>query len=278
MAALERFGPATRAWFANAFGAPTAVQEQGWAQIVAGRHALLLAPTGSGKTLAAFLSCLDRLHHGPPAAEPGVRVLYISPLKALVYDIERNLRTPLAGIAATAARMGVEVPDVRVAMRTGDTSQRDRRALLTRPADVLVTTPESLYLLLSSRSREVLRTVEVVIIDEIHAVAATKRGVHLALSLERLSAGCHTDPQRIGLSATQRPLDEIARFLGGDRPVEVVDTSAPPRMDVEVVVPVEDLAEPGPRTVPGGLAEAAFAVPFGADDGPDDADGADPLA
>ena len=246
MTALDAFGPATRDWFCAAFEAPTPVQEAGWARISAGEHALLLAPTGSGKTLAAFLWCLDRLHRQPRAANapPGVRVLYVSPLKALVYDIERNLRTPLAGIRAAASRRGEPAPTVTVAMRTGDTSQRDRRLLVRKPADVLVTTPESLYLLLTSQSREVLRTVETVILDEIHAVAATKRGAHLALSLERLSELCSSDPQRIGLSATQRPLDEIARFLGGDRPVAIVDTSAPPRMDLKVVVPVEDMEAP----------------------------------
>ena len=257
MTALDAFGPATRDWFRAAFAAPTPVQEAGWRRISAGEHALLLAPTGSGKTLAAFLWCLDRLHHHPRPddAPAGVRVLYVSPLKALVYDVERNLRTPLAGIRASAARQSRPVPAVTVAMRTGDTPQRERRLLIRKPADVLVTTPESLYLLLTSKSREVLRTVETVIIDEIHAVASTKRGAHLSLSLERLSELCAIDPQRIGLSATQRPLDEIARFLGGDRPVAIVDTSAPPRMDLQVIVPVEDMEAPPEPDLEGALGE-----------------------
>lgn len=265
MSALDRFGAATRAWFQAAFAQPTTVQEEGWGRIAAGDHALLLAPTGSGKTLAAFLWCLDRLHHQPPPEQPGVRVLYVSPLKALVYDVERNLRTPLAGIRAAAARLGKEVPEVRVAMRTGDTPARERELLKRKPSDVLVTTPESLYLLLAGKSREVLKTVETVIVDEIHAVAATKRGAHLALSLERLAAACHTEPQRIGLSATQRPLDEIARFLGGDRPVSIVDTSAPPRMEIEVVVPVEDMENP-PQEPLHGDALLANLDAFGAGD------------
>ncbi len=253
MSALAPFGPATRAWFQAAFPAPTPVQIEGWAALSQGGHALLLAPTGSGKTLAAFLSALDRLHHQPRPADapPGVRVLYVSPLKALVYDIERNLRSPLAGIRAAALGLGLDLPEITVAMRTGDTIARDRRLLNRCPADILVTTPESLYLLLSSASREVLRTVETVIVDEIHAVAASKRGAHLALSLERLSALCPTDPQRIGLSATQRPLDEIARFLGGDRPVRCVDRSAPPAMDLQVVVAVADMTAAGPQAALG---------------------------
>ncbi len=250
--ALKRFSPAAARWFTNAFAAPTPVQERGWAAIGDGHHALLLAPTGSGKTLAAFLWALDQVvQHPRPAPQPGepkpgVRVLYISPLKALVYDVERNLRAPLAGLRRAAAVDGVPMPEVSVAIRTGDTSQRDRQRLLRHPADILVTTPESLYLLLTSRSREVLRSVETVIIDEIHAVAGTKRGAHLSLSLERLSALTDRDPQRIGLSATQRPLSTIAAFLGGDRGVQIVDASEPPCLDLQVVVPIPDLDQPPP--------------------------------
>lgn len=239
------FGPATAAWFRAAFPAPTPVQARGWAHILAGEHALLLAPTGSGKTLAAFLVALDRLSAPRPADAPaGVRVLYVSPLKALVHDVERNLRAPLAGIAAAAAAHGLPWHPARVALRTGDTPARERRSFPRDPPDILVTTPESLFLLLSSSAREALRTVECVIVDEIHAVAATKRGAHLALSLERLSALAHHDPQRIGLSATQRPLSVVAGFLGGDRPVAIVDASALPRLDLGVVVPLPDLEAP----------------------------------
>nr|MBA2319615.1 DEAD/DEAH box helicase [Deltaproteobacteria bacterium] len=245
---LAPFAPATRRWFADSFPAPTRVQALGWPLLAAGDHALLLAPTGSGKTLAAFLACLDRLARVPgddePEPGPGVRVVYISPLKALVADIERNLRAPLMGLANAASRLGEPSRAVTVAMRTGDTSARDRRLLTRDPADILVTTPESLYLMLGSNARESLRTVETVIVDEIHAVAATKRGVHLAVTLERLSQLANRDPQRIGLSATQRPLEEIARFLGGDRPVRIVDAGEAPRMDLEVIVPVADMENP----------------------------------
>jgi ATP-dependent Lhr-like helicase len=247
---LTPFGPAARAWFEASFEAPTPVQAQGWARIAAGEHALLIAPTGSGKTLAAFLWCIDRLSRvetGDAAGEErprGVRVLYVSPLKALVYDIERNLRAPLVGVRRAAERLGVAVAMPRVAVRTGDTPARDRAEQTRDPAEILVTTPESLYLILGSQQRETLRAVEWVIVDEIHALAPTKRGAHLALSLERVAALAGRDPQRIGLSATARPLPEIARFLGGDRPVAIVDTSAKPRLDVEIVVPVPDMTRP----------------------------------
>ena len=262
--AFQRFRPSTRLWFERAFSCPTEVQERGWAAISADEHALLLAPTGSGKTLAAFLWAIDRLTvPRAPDAPKGVRVLYVSPLKALVYDVERNLRAPLAGVCRAAEELGELPPDLHVSVRTGDTSQRDRRRLKTHPGDILVTTPESLYLLLTSQAREVLRTVQTVIVDEIHAVAGTKRGVHLALSLERLSALCRgtaeapgLDPQRIGLSATQRPLSVIAGFLGGDRPVTIVDASAPPAFDLEIVVPMEDLDRPPQPEPEPSLAEA----------------------
>jgi len=242
---LGAFRPATRRWFQGAFDAPTEVQVAGWPPIARGEHALLLAPTGSGKTLAAFLACLDRLS-ARAADEPGVRVLYVSPLKALAYDVERNLRAPLDGIRRAAVELGAPVREVSVALRTGDTPARERARLQREPADLLITTPESLYLLLTSRAREVLRTVETVIVDEIHALAPTKRGAHLALSLERLCELTGREPQRIGLSATQRPLDEIARFLGGPRPVTIVDAGQKPRLDLAIEVPVEDLDRPPP--------------------------------
>jgi ATP-dependent Lhr-like helicase len=253
--------PATRAWFEASFAAPTPVQAEGWARIAAGEHALLLAPTGSGKTLAAFLWCIDRLAcgaaAGPPDHQaaphrragsgpepPGVRVLYVSPLKALVHDIERNLRAPLVGVQRAAERLGAAVRMPRVAVRTGDTPAALRAAQSRDPAEILVTTPESLYLILGSAQRETLRTVETVIVDEIHALAPTKRGAHLALSLERVAALAPREPQRIGLSATARPVAEVARFLGGDRPVAVVDRSEPPRLDLEIRVPVPDMTQP----------------------------------
>ena len=250
--ALTPFGPAARAWFESSFERATPVQAKGWARIAAGEHALLIAPTGSGKTLAAFFWCIDRLSRdgaigSAPAATPrppGVRVLYISPLKALVYDIERNLRAPLVGVRRAAEKLGLPVRMPRVAVRTGDTPARERLEQARDPAEILVTTPESLYLILGSAQRETLRSVEWVIVDEIHALAPSKRGAHLALSLERVAQLTARDPQRIGLSATARPLAEVARFLGGDRPVAVVDTSARPRLDVEIRVPVPDMTRP----------------------------------
>jgi ATP-dependent Lhr-like helicase len=241
---LERFDPAVRDWFLGTFHAPTAAQARSWPAIANGQSTLLLAPTGSGKTLAAFLAALDRLFRLPADSAPGVRVLYVSPLKALVYDIERNLRSPLVGIANAASRSGRTLRPVRVDVRTGDTTARERRHQAKEPAEILVTTPESLYLILGSAARETLRTVDTVIIDEIHVMAGSKRGVHLALSLERLAALTGKDPQRIGLSATQRPLQEIALFLGGDRQVEIVDAAGPPRLDLQVIVPVEDMENP----------------------------------
>jgi len=256
---LAPFSPAVRAWFESSFAAPTQAQSEGWAAISSGRHTLIHAPTGSGKTLAAFLWTLDRLAASPPRpaptkANPGsVRVLYISPLKALTYDVERNLRAPLAGIALAAARLGEPAPDITVASRTGDTPAEDRRNLARRPPDILITTPESLYLMLTSQAREILAGVEHVIVDEVHAIAGSKRGAHLALTLERLEKliarkeGARP-PQRIGLSATQRPLDTIARFLGGTGPgreVTIVDAGARKPLDLQVVVPIEDMTQPG---------------------------------
>jgi ATP-dependent helicase Lhr and Lhr-like helicase len=250
---LSTFNPATAAWFRSSFAAPTAAQAQGWPAIAAGRHTLICAPTGSGKTLAAFLWCLDRLMGEPPPADPlrRLRVLYVSPLKALVHDVERNLRSPLAGIALAGQSAGRETREVRVAMRTGDTPANERRAFGRRPPDILVTTPESLYLLLTSAAREALRGIEWVIVDEIHALAGTKRGAHMALSLERLEEISDRPPQRIGLSATQRPLSAVAAFLGGrdgaggQRPVQIVDAGMRKALELQVVVPVEDMAALG---------------------------------
>ncbi len=245
---LAPFGQAARTWFANSFAAPTDVQRRGWASIASGQHTLMLAPTGSGKTLAAFLWCLDRLAQHP--AE-GTRVVYVSPIKALAYDIERNLRAPLAGLQRLGAGGSIAVD-----VRTGDTPQKERERQRKQPGQILITTPESLYLVLAGRSRERLRTVDTIIVDEIHAVAPTKRGIHLALTLERLAhlvtSSGNPEPQRIGLSATQRPLMEVARYLGGDRPVEVIDASARPNLDLEIIVPAPDMDLPGTANRDGG--------------------------
>ncbi|WP_258402571.1 DEAD/DEAH box helicase, partial [Micromonospora saelicesensis] len=242
-AVLAGFGPATRAWFDNAFAAPTAAQTGAWRSVAAGRNALVVAPTGSGKTLAAFLWSLDRLAREPAPSEARqrCRVLYVSPLKALAVDVERNLRAPLAGIRQAATRLGVAPPDITVGMRTGDTPADERRAFARTPPDILITTPESLFLLLTSAARDSLRGVQTVIVDEVHAVAGSKRGAHLALSLERLDELLPAPAQRIGLSATVRPIDACARFLGGARPVDVVQPATPKTIEVSVEVPVEDM-------------------------------------
>ncbi len=250
MDVLDLFSPATRDWFAGAFAGPTPAQEGAWRAAAAGEHALVVAPTGSGKTLAAFLWALDRLAVAGPPDEPSrrCRVLYISPLKALAVDVERNLRSPLAGIRQATHRLGLPQPDIRVAMRTGDTPAEQRRAFARAPADVLVTTPESLFLLLTSAAREALRGVDTVIVDEVHAVAATKRGAHLALSLERLDALLERPAQRIGLSATVRPVDEVSAFLAGGRPVHVVQPPSTKTIEVAVQVPVPDMSALGELT------------------------------
>ena len=263
---LEPFHPITRAWFAAAFAAPTQAQVGAWAAIAAGEHTLVVAPTGSGKTLAAFLWGLDRLLTAPRAtgAPAGVRVLYVSPLKALAVDVERNLRLPLAGMRAAAQRLGLPLPEIAVGLRSGDTAAAERRRFAGAPPDILITTPESLYLLLTSAAREALRTVETVIVDEVHAVAGGKRGAHLALSLERLDARLARPAQRIGLSATVRPLDEVARFLGGAQPVTVVSAHQAKRLEVSVVVPVDDMTQLGHAArdeVRGGRAAGAAPPP-----------------
>ena len=212
---LSLFHPAIGDWFRHALGTPTRAQSLGWPPIARRESTLILSPTGSGKTLAAFLSCLERVMFTapPPPPKKRCRILYVSPLKALAVDVERNLRAPLAGIAEVATRRGDAFTMPSVAIRTGDTPQSDRARFQREPADILITTPESLYLLLTLNAREALRAVEVAIVDEIDALVPTKRGAHLALTLERLSAICESPLQRIGLSATQRPLDEVAKFL-----------------------------------------------------------------
>jgi ATP-dependent Lhr-like helicase len=252
-AALESFTPQVREWFLRAFEQPTAAQEQAWPAIARGEDVLLSAPTGSGKTLAAFLWGLDRLvATPPPEGDRTTRLVYVSPLKALSYDIERNLRAPLRGIGG----------DITVGIRTGDTPQKDRAAMLRKPPDILITTPESLYLMLTSQARDILTGVEWAIVDEIHAVAQTKRGAHLALTMERLEHQAGRKVQRIGLSATQRPLEEVGRFLvGTGRDCTVIDTGVRKQLDIQIQVPVEDMREPDAPDVSdpaaGGMGTAA---------------------
>jgi ATP-dependent helicase Lhr and Lhr-like helicase len=265
---LRSFSALTRDWFTGAFSAPTQAQAEAWAAIAAGDNTLVVAPTGSGKTLAAFLWALDRLAGDPVPADPKLRcrVLYVSPLKALAVDIERNLRAPLTGIRQVARRRGLPEPDIAVAVRTGDTAADERRRLASKPPDILITTPESLFLILTSRARDALRGVDTVIVDEVHALAGNKRGAHLALSLERLdalragaggdgqgspggpSSPAGTSPraaaaQRIGLSATVRPPEEVAAFLGGSRPVTIAAPPSSKQIEVKIVVPVEDMSD-----------------------------------
>ncbi len=242
----EGFSAITSAWFGSAFAAPTAAQTMAWQAIGRGENTLVIAPTGSGKTLAAFLWALDKLAATTPPADKlcRCRVLYISPMKALAVDVERNLRSPLVGMKHAAARLGLPEPEVSVGLRSGDTPPDERRRLATRPPDILITTPESLFLMLTSNARDSLRGVETVVVDEVHAVAGTKRGAHLALSLERLDALLAKPAQRIGLSATVRPVEEIARFLGGARATTVVQPPAEKTFEISLVVPVEDMEAP----------------------------------
>ncbi len=277
---LEGFSEPAAAWFRTTFVAPTPPQTHGWPPIAAGDHTLILAPTGSGKTLSAFFWGLDQLTTRPRPEDPNrrTRILYISPLRALAVDVEKNLRAPLQGVRLAAERLGHPFVEPHVALRTGDTAADQRRRLAKDPPDLLITTPESLYLMLTSRVRETLAGVETVIIDEIHALAATKRGAHLAISLERLSRHTDSPPQRIGLSATQRPLEEIARFLGGyesvgeagrdssgrrPRAVTIVDTGIRKELDVEVIVPVEDMGRLGEELTPEENTSRAGAVDDG---------------
>ena len=256
---LASFNPATRAWFEATFQTPTRAQELAWPAIAQGDSVLVLAPTGSGKTLAAFLSAIDHLMFSPAPKKAATRVVYVSPLKALAVDVERNLREPLVGITRQAQRLGIPYREPTVAIRTGDTPSRERSRYQREPADILITTPESLYLILTSLARDALRTVESLIVDEIHAVVPSKRGSHLALTLERLEelrGRGAAKLQRVGLSATQRPLDEIARFLGGlddgvPRAVRVLDAGRKKTLELRVEVPVEDMARLGePADIP----------------------------
>ena len=245
---LAPFHPATRAWFEAVFLEPTKPQQMGWPAIARGESTLILAPTGTGKTLAAFLWCIDRLmFHVPADAPPRCRILYISPIKALAIDVERNLRSPLIGISQSAQKMGVAHHEPQIFIRTGDTPAGERARFGRRPADILITTPESLYLLLTSNAREALLGIETLIVDEIHALVPTKRGSHLALSLERLEQLCGRRLQRIGLSATQRPLEEVARFLGG---AEIADSRTAKVETQQAASPAQDSEDRSPDIQP----------------------------
>ena len=254
---LDGFTSATSTWFREVFADPTEAQRGAWTSIAAGRNALVVAPTGSGKTLAAFLWALDQLAREPvPPPKERCRVLYISPLKALAVDVERNLRAPLTGITQTALRVGQTPPNVTVGVRSGDTSPTERRGIVSRPPDILITTPESLFLMLTSSARDVLRSVRTVILDEVHVLAGSKRGAHLAVSIERLEAltqesGAERPLQRIGLSATVRPASRVAAYLGGPYDVDVVAPPSVKRWDLDIVVPVEDMTDLGSSAAPG---------------------------
>src|SRR5258707_14408430 len=267
----KSFHPAVSGWFLGSFPAPTRAQSLGWREIAAGRSTLVFAPTGSGKTLAAFLAAIDRLMFAPvPAKAERCRVVYISPLRALAIDVERNLRSPIAGIARVAGRRGEACHVPELALRTGDTPQAQRVRMARHPPDILITTPESLFLVLTSQARALLASVELVIVDEIHALVGTKRGSHLALSLERLQEAALRPLQRVGLSATQRPLEEVARYLGGGeglrtwkvRPVTIVDAGSRKAFDLKVEVPVEDMKDLGKVQEPGADQGSEGPLPF----------------
>src|SRR6266849_5209385 len=237
---LSNFHPVTQRWFSETLGEPTAAQLRGWDSICERRHTLIAAPTGSGKTLAAFLTAVDDLFvEGLANPLPDeVRVVYVSPLKALSADIHKNLAEPRSGMRRIAAEMGLDAPRITAAVRTGDTTQSERAAMLKTPPHILVTTPESLYLLVTAeRSRAMLRTVRTVIIDEIHAVIGTRRGAHLALTLERLQEVAEAPLHRVGLSATQKPIDEVARYLAGDADCAIVDEGHQREMDLTLEIP-----------------------------------------